>query len=220
MKFIEKNLKDEPKTLIAYRATPSASYAGFGDKGKLLKTALCKAQGYICCYCMRRIDENSMSVEHYIAQKHHELSPFSIEIHRDNELKFTNLLAACNSKERGCSEIRGNKPLTINPLNKNIEILLSFKNINYEYTTETVKHDIENILQLNKDKKLEDARKVVLDNVRENLPKNSKEWTTSRLNKELEKWKNLDKNGRFRPFCQVAISYLNKKIHQVSRQKA
>ena len=56
MKYIQKNIKNEPDTLKAYRSTPNATYTGFADTRQLLKTALCKEQGYICCYCMRRIE--------------------------------------------------------------------------------------------------------------------------------------------------------------------
>jgi hypothetical protein len=113
MKFIAKNLRNEPKTLIEYRATPSSSYSGFGDTDKLLKVALCKEQGYICCYCMRAIDENTMSIEHYITQNRHPNSPLSEKEHQGNDLKYGNMLGSCNSKERNCSGERGNEPLVI-----------------------------------------------------------------------------------------------------------
>lgn len=215
MKFIAKDLRNEPKTLIEYRATPFASYSGFVDTDKILKSALCKEQGYICCYCMRSIDENSMSVEHYITQKRHETSPLSEEAHRDNDLQYANMLASCNSKERNCSGERGNKPLTINPLNKNIETLVYFKNEKYICATSQSKADVEDILKLTNDIRLEDARKEVLEKVRKNLPNNRKSWTKAVLHSELNKWKSIDKQGKFRPFCQVAICYLQGKLKKV-----
>ncbi len=215
MKFIVKDLRNEPKTLTEYRATPSSSYSGFGDTDKLLKIALCKEQGYICCYCMRAIDENTMSVEHYITQNRHQNSPLSEKEHKDNDLKYSNMLGSCNSKERNCSGERGNKPLTINPLSKKIETFVYFTNEKYAYSTKQAKADVEDVLKLTTDIRLEDARKIVLESVRRNLPNSRKSWTKAQLQIELKKWENVDKRGKYRPFCQVAICYLQEKIQKI-----
>ncbi len=216
MKYIAKEPKNEPETLIKFKKTPNASYAGFGDTGQLLKKALCKEQGYICCYCMREISEQSMCVEHYIPQNRHKNSPYSKEIHKDNELKYRNMLASCNDKIYCCSERRGNEPLKVNPLDKNIEDLVSFANNGRISYKEWVKGDIDTVLKLN-DKGLIDIRKKVLALVRKSLPQDSKAWSASVLKKELTKWSTLDNKGKYRPFCRIVIDYLDAKIKQLEK---
>lgn len=65
MKYIEKKISNEPKTLKDYRdTTPNASYDGFGDTDNLLKKALLEEQGHICAYCMKRIKLGQNSLGH------------------------------------------------------------------------------------------------------------------------------------------------------------
>ncbi len=218
MKFIAKELKNEPETLIKFRKTPNSSYSGFGDTDKLLKKALCKEQGYICCYCMRRISEQSMCVEHYIPQNRHKDSPYSKKIHKENELKYQNMLASCNDKSHSCSGEKKNKPLLkVNPLDKNIENLVSFKSqFFFTDNDKLVEHDLCKVLKLGSDR-FENWRSEVLYKVRENLSKNAKPWTASVLKKELENWSKPNKQGEYRPFCRVAIDYLEAKIKQLEK---
>ncbi len=235
MKYIEKHLGNEPFTLKEYRSTPNATYKGYtdsykeedlnrqdlsykketGQAPKPLKMALCKEQGYICCYCMRRIDEERVTVEHYITQERHPDSPYSEQIHKDNQLIYSNLLASCNTGERNCSGIRGNSPLIINPLSILIEQQISFqKDGKIISSSPQIAKDID-ILMLNSKEtafQLLENRAVILEKVRSSLPKSSKSWTKAQLQAELKKWENPDKQGRYRPFCQIAIAYLQSKL--------
>ena len=55
-----------------------------------LEDALLEEQGYICCYCGRKIERGKMAVEHF--------KPKSI--HKSSTFDYTNLMASCKcSKE-------------------------------------------------------------------------------------------------------------------------
>jgi hypothetical protein len=54
----------EPPCLLKYRQTASATYEDYRPKDPL-KKALLTEQGYICCYCMKRISEEKMEIEHF-----------------------------------------------------------------------------------------------------------------------------------------------------------
>ena len=54
---------------------------------------------------------------------------------------------------------------------------------------------------------LKDARKNVINIAKELMIKKytDKVWTKTIIQKEIDLWKTKDKNGKFRPFCQIAI---------------
>jgi hypothetical protein len=51
MKWIEKNLKNEPKSLRLHRQKSVSNYDNYAEKDDL-RRALLEEQGYLCCYCM------------------------------------------------------------------------------------------------------------------------------------------------------------------------
>ena len=214
MKWIDKKAANEPQTLRDYRqTTPNASYKGFTDADKLLKKALCSEQGSICCYCMRRISIDKLSVEHYITQTRHENSPFSESEHRENELLYQNMLAPCNDKSRNCSGIRGNNLLIINPLQQKIERHFGYKNNGEIYALNentAFENDIKT-LDLNKKGQnswLVQNRAAVVERARERL---HNDFSKQNIQKEIAYWQRLE-NGEYKEFCQVALFYLNKKL--------
>jgi len=88
-----------------------------------VKEALLIEQGYLCCYCGMRIENNSYTeIEHIKPRK---------ECIGDEEyraLDFQNFLASCNGstkepkpREVHCNNARGDKALLITPLNQECE---------------------------------------------------------------------------------------------------
>src|SRR5690606_4757453 len=102
MKYIPKDIKNEPTELRNYRiSTPNATYKGYIDTIKddnkeryPLREALLKEQGYICAYCMGYIsilerNENGkpkIEVEHFKPQSKYP----------NLDLRYENLLGVCN----------------------------------------------------------------------------------------------------------------------------
>lgn len=218
MKHVLKNIKNEPQALRDYRnSTPNASYSGYGDKdangNTPLKTALANEQGYICCYCMQRITEAKMSVEHYITQNHHVTSPLPPQEHKDNDLVFLNMLGSCNTNQRNCSGLRGNVWLTIDPRKIDCERLVRFEKSGRAYSDDpSIQGEIEKILQLN-NPVLQKNRRDTIDRASKRLDSYKKKGFLSRslLENEINYW--LEKSeGQYREYCMAAVHYLQSKL--------
>ena len=167
---------------------------------------------------MQRIAKNTTSVEHYITQNHHTDSPYTELEHKEHELRYRNMLGSCNIKNRNCSGIRGNIPLTIDPRTILIENQIGYQNNGVIYAinkNETVQKDLE-ILKLGtkhshqSEHWLIQNRAAVIDRVRKKL--DLKGWSKSTIQAEINVWQTPDIVGYLEPNCQVAIFYLRKKL--------
>lgn len=73
-----------PSSLVEYKRTDGASFDNLPkDVKDKLRTSLLKEQGYICAYCMKKLEDDSskVKIEHYVARN------------EENELEYGNLLA-------------------------------------------------------------------------------------------------------------------------------
>jgi len=144
MKYIEKKMNNEPRSLRTYRSTPGAAYDSCNKTD--IREALLNEQGYLCAYCMRRIKSKTTDIEHYLAQSN------------DPKLKlnYRNMLGVCNvsegmpSKEQHCDKSRGNQILSINPLGKGCENEIKYGSDGEIYSgNSSVNHDLNIKLNLN-----------------------------------------------------------------------
>jgi uncharacterized protein (TIGR02646 family) len=224
VKHIAKDIKNEPLSLRAYRnTTPNARYDGYTDKDSNaqstktspLKTALAQEQGYICCYCMRRISEEQLSVEHYISQNHHISSPLSPAEHKQKDLDFLNMLASCNRRDRNCSGLRGNIWLTIDPRKRDCEQLLRIdKSGKISSANPNFQKEVEQVLRLNTSILIANRRSVIQKAI-ERL-KNIKKtgfFTDQQIQKEIDYWLGSSR-GQYREYCMAAVHYLQSKIQK------
>ena len=202
----------EPESLTRYRATAFASYDGYDDKDGLRKSLL-RDQGYLCCYCMRRIWAHKMRIEHWASQ----------DEHPDLQLSYRNLLGACQGGERTkeerleetardkdldyrpphaaqakkpahphhhCDKHKGNTPLTVSPVDpsKNCEQAIKYL-ANGEITSddEAIRRDLDETLNLNLEWLKRNRRGVVdatVQFLRKKYPKG--EWTAQLLQREIQ----------------------------------
>jgi hypothetical protein len=223
MKQIVKSDKNEPQSLRDYKATtPNATYNGYTDKDLRypnkslppLKNALAKEHGYICCYCMGRIDEFNMSVEHYITQHYHPSSPLKPQEHKANDLVYKNLLASCNVSEgRNCSGIRGNEWLQIDPRLKICESLVVIdKNGRATSSNSKIQQELDDILKLNTPLLIENRKaKIEIAMDRISQIKDSGNFTRKQLEKELA-YRLETSRGKYREYCMAAVHYLQSKM--------
>ncbi len=182
MRYINKRNK-EPKELIEYRRTPGVAYDDLGgDRKSIIRDSLLDEQGYICAYCMGKIDNESCTIEHYISQSRHPDSPYSEGEHRQQSLLYSNMLGVCINNAEHCDKKRGNIPLEIlNPHDPSCEELITYefdgRIVPAGREINKVEKDI-NTLGLGSDK-LAKLRKTVWDEVWERFNKEheKKEWT-------------------------------------------
>jgi uncharacterized protein (TIGR02646 family) len=127
MKHIVK--QHEPREFAEWKALANEdwipTYAELsGAPKRSLKHALMKDQGFLCCYCERRLTDADSHIEHYRPQNDPLVDP----------LDFTNLLCSCqNNLKKGDPRHCGNlkedwfdPDLLISPLDPDCEKRLTF----------------------------------------------------------------------------------------------
>jgi len=201
----------EPESLTNHRRKTSADYNNYPEKDKL-RSSLLNDQGYICCYCMQRISPEKMKIEHWKSQtKYPEL-----------QLDFHNLLAVCMGNEgspnhlQHCDTKKGNTEITINPADnyRNCEDLIRYSSDGKISSDDlTINNELNQVLNLNM-QTLVNNRKEVLDLVIKQLKSKYPQgnWTQSVLNKEIQQWCDQQRDGKYKPYCQIVIYHLKKKL--------
>jgi subtilisin-like proprotein convertase family protein len=60
-------------------------------------------------------------------------------------------------------------------------------------------------------------RKIVVDIILQQLKseKPKGDWTIAILNRKIQEWSNKQKDDKYKPYCQIAIYYLKKKLSKL-----
>jgi len=95
-----------------------------GDPKRAVKKALMDEQGYICCYCERRLTYDESHIEHFIPQSAQDVDP----------LDYANFLCSCQSQIRKgepchCGNLKDDwfdQDLLVSPLTPECESRFSF----------------------------------------------------------------------------------------------
>ncbi|MEM9009171.1 MAG: retron system putative HNH endonuclease [Cyanobacteria bacterium P01_F01_bin.86] len=105
MKYIEKT--EEPRTFSDWKSLANEDWQPtYGSLSGTIKTdvkaALMAEQGYLCCYCERRLVEDDSHIEHFRPQSDPMVDP----------LDFSNMLCSCQNhlKKREplhCGNLKG-----------------------------------------------------------------------------------------------------------------
>lgn len=214
MIYIEKYIS--PTKFNRYAITPQSHFDDMpSDVKKELRRSLLAEQGYLCAYCMKRIDEEHVKIEHY--------EPRSPE----NELEYGNLFAVCSGGEgtewkyQTCDSHKGNHVIHINPQRQSDIDTLSYDSNGYIYSKSPVfQDDINKILNLNSDDAyglLPNNRRQTLQSFKNNLYHKLKQKSASEryLNKLLSHYSSKNENGRYLPYCGIIIWYLKKRIGRI-----
>ncbi|MCH9741191.1 MAG: TIGR02646 family protein [Epsilonproteobacteria bacterium] len=214
----------EPKSLTSYRSTISYKdlkksniYEDFQEKTKEqcrenkadnLRKQLLKEQGYICCYCMSRIDCDNSKIEHFKPQTKN----------REFQIDYQNFFIACEggeglkAKEQCCDTKKGEKALQhidlLSSIEQNIFYVKGARNISIKSINENIDKEINDVLNLNITV-LERNRKEVYDSVMKNLK--SRGYTIANIKRILDYYKNKH-NEKFEPYCEMIVYFLSKKL--------
>lgn len=212
MIFIQKG--KEPDSLTAYKRQPYASYDGYAEKDEL-REALLRDQGYICAYCMRRIenDRNSMKIEHWKAQSQLETE--------EEKLDFKIMLGVCDGcrgstdKFTTCDEHRHNAELVVNPLNQSMMASIRYDRNGYIKSTDArVDKDLNRVLNLNCEQALSRIvmnRKNIYRECQKQLMKIQEKgiWKKSTLEKVMRQYYRK-KDGRNPEYVGVPLYLIDK----------
>jgi len=218
----------EPLSLIQYRASISKKDLKTLEKFDTvpsnikdeLREKLLEEQGFICCYCMSRIDYNYSKIEHF--------KPRSI--YREKQLDYSNLFIACCGtkidkkefydcktpkkkyieKDLYCDTKKANKELNHINLLTNIENNLKYKKDGQIFSDNSnINEELNDILNLNY-AILKRNREDALSQLFIELKKSN--WTISNLKLTLEKYKQKNSKGKYRPYCEMIVYFLTKKL--------
>jgi uncharacterized protein (TIGR02646 family) len=213
MKFIEK--KSEPESLARYRREAYANYDGFDQKDEL-RQALVDEQGYLCCYCLSRIEANAqrMKIEHW--------KPQSVDSAR--ALEYRNLLGACKGGDgdprdlQHCDTSKGDRTLEIDPTDRACEQRVRYNVASGEMYSDdaVVQNDIDVILRLNLKRLVRNRRQVLDDALADMARRHSGEWTIGFIQKERERWSRKNGQGKHAEYCTVVLNYLDRKLMRAS----
>ncbi|MEB3311765.1 MAG: hypothetical protein VKJ02_16190 [Snowella sp.] len=192
-----------------------------------LRQSLLKEQGYICCFCMCRIKDSNETtkIAHIFPQ-----NPVSDEdkqkVKQENlDLNYYNMLAACNGgsgkplDSQHCDTKQGNTILKINPADsvRNCEILIEYTSSGEIYSNNAdINHDLKEVLNLNLNaikKARKEAYSAIIIKLESKYPNRS--WSKRSIENEIKNYSQL-KNGKYAPYCQYVIYFLEKKLKQLS----
>lgn len=200
----------EPASLTQHRRSPHATYDNYQEKDAL-RESLVQEQRGLCCYCMNRIrpDGGKIKIEHW-----HPQSQFS-----DEQLNYGNLLAACSGNTNGikhCDTSKADLLLSKNPANPDHRVE---ERIHYRLDGMIVSDDAAFNAQLNEVLNLNTAllknnRKAALDGLIGSLPKIGP-ISAGQFNRLLQEWNGESDSGELKPFCQVIVYWLRKKLDRV-----
>jgi len=166
MKYIVK--QEEPAAFGEWKAlrnddwTPTYNQLS-GDIKGIVKMALMAEQGYICCYCERRLTDNDSHIEHFRPQ--HDESA--------DALDFSNMLCSCQNQlkkgePRHCGNLKDkwfDEQLLLSPLDPECEGRFVFTGDGYISSSQpTDKAATETVVRLGLDiPKLRSLRKSAIE---------------------------------------------------------
>lgn len=204
----------EPTSLTTYRGSISkadlAKFEKYEDSPKNvlddLRKHLLEEQGYICCYCMNRIEFRNSKIEHFKPR-----SKFRAE-----QLNYSNLFIAClggqgkSSNNQTCDTKKGSDILNHIYLLSKIEKDIEYKKDGVIFSKNSdIDIELDEVLNLNH-KILQKNRKQAWVELRGNL----RDWKISTLKSNLQKYQNKNSKGKYRPYCQMIVYFLTKKLKQ------
>lgn len=190
-----------------------------GYSKKALREELLKEQGYLCCYCNRRIELKSeeeakaSTIEHFL--------PRSAYLHLTFE--YSNLHAACSGKvkpqerpkkQQNCGQKKDDEKLPLSPLSEDIEQHFGCTKDGQIMPKTEVAEETIHLLNLNA-KKLKDLRQSFIEaniyteeTVFEDVEEFIDEAAAQRLYDQLSQ----KRDGKYDSFCHQIQQVLQKEI--------
>ena len=206
----------EPTEWETERNTPGITFETAHKDA--LRQALCKEQGGLCGYCMRRVTvvegkPTDTRIEH--------LKPQSQSLDQGSSketLAYGNMILCCNGdidgdKNLHCDASKGKKELHINPFDANAiaTIFYSSKDGGIKSTNPIYNNDLNEVLNLNHPRLMANRRAVLRGLVTQ---MGRKIWRKADIDRKLAYYGARTSTGELHEYCGVALWYLSKKLRQ------
>jgi uncharacterized protein (TIGR02646 family) len=227
MKYISKKITDEAanalQTFIRLEKE-KAHYDNFkqSDGKDKVQKSLLEEQGYLCAYCMQRI-EHPPKIEHWVTREH---SNQHQQPHQT--LDYDNILAVCQGKTTlsghvfehcDSSRSKSNRILTVQPTDiRTIQKIQFLKNGTIESDDDAIQNDLNQPNSLNLNALfLRDARKRVYESVKKLIDLKCKGKTPAQAKKiiteivdDWESKKKIEDTLKYKEYCAI-VSYFFRK---------
>jgi len=226
MRYIEKG--HEPAAQRAQREIPGATYAAI----EAVRVALAKEQGYVCAFCMRKLDltardehgQPRTKIAHLLSRHPKNANPVIQEERRLLGMDYRNMVLTCDGRAGDavhCDEQQGNTDITV-PL---------FDRAEMEHIAFTPRGEVRHPRfqgqiglsdaqpgQLNLNTAaLVDRRRERWLAVATTLQQQGR-WKAGELEKLTQVWNNKDKHEQLREDCQCVTYFLRQKLAQLRSQ--
>lgn len=195
----------EPQEWKHYRCTTNANYTDAPAKAKnVLRQSLLEEQGFICAYCMGRINNRTSKIEHIKSQSKHS----------DLQLHYDNMVACCKDETtemQHCDTSKGNQEISFSLFDEAFIKTLQYGTKDGEITSSNTQWDkeIKEILRLNA-AILKANRSEVLKAITQWLGNSKGEAVKSDVQHKLTAYINKDVEGKKKPYCGIVIWYLKR----------
>jgi uncharacterized protein (TIGR02646 family) len=210
----------EPPSLTAHRQTPHCDYDNYADKDQLREKLVAEQRG-LCCYCMRRIenDPEEMKIEHWRCQSNPQYSHLV--------LSYGNLLGACLGgqgkpwERQHCDTRKGDLDLRWNPANPDHQIE---RRLRYEPNGSIRSDDpefdrqLDEVLNLNLTEHCNSRRAIfeaILDWWKRERNRLRGPVAPERIQRKRDEY--AAAAGELRPYCQVAVWLLDQRLLRTGR---
>lgn len=203
----------EPHSWILIRRTQGMTYDA-ADKTNL-RVSLLNEQGFICGYCMRRIDATNSRIEH--------LKPQSLSIGQgkpEETLDYSNMIVCCDGdinksntlKTFHCDRKKQETPIHFTPFEQYVIDTISYSSKTGEIRSSdtNVNNDINKVLNLNLER-LKANRLAVLKGVMIMLGA-KKQWKKSEIGALLQRYSAKDCSGKKKEYCGIVMWFLHMRL--------
>jgi uncharacterized protein (TIGR02646 family) len=194
----------EPKALTEHRARRGGSFDDIRDKG-YLRDALLREQRHLCCYCMRRIDKETMKIEHFLPQSRHP----------DKAIDWGNLLGACPGNAgmpwrlQTCDTRKGDREIRLDPKGSLVDRVRYSNSGHVEIDEPELQQELDVALNLNTAQLVANRRNALqglIEVLRRERGKTGS-WSGDAL---LRKLARMDAEGRLDEYVGVLESWLRR----------
>lgn len=209
------NKGTEPRVLSQHRSQPHSTFDNLplAIKDKI-RAQLCDEQGYLCAYCMQRIENDSgqVKIEHWCSQTRYPAE----------QLDYANLLGVClgnegqQKQQQHCDTRKGDADLDYHPANPahHIESRIHYEGNGTISSREALfDQQLNEVLNLNL-YRIRKNREGVIRSISEAMNRRPGSRSRAEVLKFLEKWQRPDAEGKLKPYCGVAIYWLNKRLQK------
>jgi uncharacterized protein (TIGR02646 family) len=212
----------EPRELVQHRASArDASYSDFRELDAL-RAALVRDQGYLCAYCMQRIapTPTGMKIEHWYPQHPADAGASGQSPPPRGPLDFGNLLGVCAGgphrppSEQHCDTRKGNRLLTIDPLDHPERFLSYGTDGSIRATGPAMQPQLDDVLNLNLER-LRYNRIRAWDGAYQVLKRGgARSFRPGVLLRHMERLGRPDHAGRRTEYCGYVAFFLEKKLRR------